>query len=141
MPHDKDVAADIDDQLRHIEHRRVQSLLDVDIDTFHELHDDAYQLCNPTGAVWDKAEYLANLTSGRLDYLALEPVGELDVLHDGGLAVVRYRCEIEMRLDGMSIPRHELRHLDVYTRQEDQPWRCLLSQATAVAASVDSTPN
>ena len=57
---------DIADHLARTEQQRIQALLNVDKARFNELHEDGYLLCNPTGAIWDKAEYLRRLTSGQL---------------------------------------------------------------------------
>ncbi len=50
----------------------------------HAQEYQAYQLCNPTGTVWDKAEYLQRLTTGRLAYSQLETTSEIDVLPSPG---------------------------------------------------------
>ncbi|RZS31231.1 uncharacterized protein DUF4440 [Herbihabitans rhizosphaerae] len=118
-----------------IEKRRVQSLLDVDADGYDQLHADDYRLCNPTGTVWTKTEYLDRLRTGGLTYRRLEPLGDIDVLADGDLAVLRYRCLIELRVDGADIPAHEAWHTDVYRRAGDS-WRCVWSQATGIMATV-----
>lgn len=123
--------SDVTECLVHTEQRRVRALLAVDQDSLHELHDERYLLCNPTGAVWDKAEYLARLVSGRLAYRRLEPVSPMDVLGADRLAVLRYRCIIELQIDGTDIPAHECWHMDAYTLEDGQ-WRCRWSQATGI---------
>ena len=115
--------------LAQLEQQRVEALLTVDADRFDALHDPAYQLCNPTGTVWGKAEYLQLLTTGRLAYSRLDLTSEIDVMASETLAVLRYRCLIALRVDSTDIPTHECHHIDVYVRGDDGQWRCRCSQA------------
>ena len=124
--------------LAQLERQRVEALLAVDMARFDALHDPAYQLCNPTGTIWGKAEYLQLLTTGQLAYSQLETISEIEVLaFSESLAVLRYRCLIALRVDGSDIPTHECRHVDVYIRVEGGQWRCRYSQATGI---MDTTP-
>lgn len=126
----------IADQVARIEQRRVQALLEVDVTALGELHAEHYQLCNPTGTVWGKAEYVDRLRSGTLVYRRLAPLISIDVVTTDDLAVVRYRCAIALHVDGDDIPEHECWHTDVYTREPDRQWRCTWSRATAIMATV-----
>ncbi|MEJ3653321.1 nuclear transport factor 2 family protein [Actinomycetes bacterium KLBMP 9759] len=123
--------------LVQLEHQRIEALLTVDSPQLDALHDNAYQLCNPTGALWSKAEYLQRLTTGRLAYTRLTTTSDVDVLLSENLAVLRYRCLIALRLDGADIPPHECQHIDVYTCDADSQWRCRYSQATGI---IDTLP-
>jgi hypothetical protein len=122
--------------LAQLEAQRIDALRTVDTARFDVLHDDAYQLCNPTGTVWDKAEYRQRLTSGQLLYRRLETLSEVDVLLAETLAVLRYRCLIALRVDGTDIPAHECQHIDVYIRADDGQWRCRCSQATGIRETI-----
>jgi hypothetical protein len=128
------------DHLARLEAQRIDALLTVDVARFDALHDDVYQLCNPTGIMWDKAEYLQRLTTGRLAYSRLETTSEVDVLVSETLAVLRYRCLIALRVDGTDIPAHECQHIDIYTCAGDGQWRCRCSQATGIMATVPTAP-
>lgn len=130
-----DMPTDLADRLVRTERQRIQALLNVDQVRFDELHDESYLLCNPTGAVWNKAEYLGRLTSGRLAYRRLDLVTGIDVLTADALAILRYRCVIELRADGTDIPGHECWHVDAYTLG-DQGWRCRWSQATGILDTI-----
>lgn len=123
-------------RLRRLEQQRIEALLAVDTAQLDTLHDDAYQLCNPTGAVWDKAEYVQRLVTGRLAYDQLTATSDIDVLVSNALAVLRYRCLIVVRVDGAKIPAHECQHTDVYAIGADGQWRCRFSQATAIIDAV-----
>ncbi|MEV7553641.1 nuclear transport factor 2 family protein [Amycolatopsis sp. NPDC089917] len=113
------------------EQDRIRCLLDVDRDTYERLHAAEYRLCNPTGAVWTKSEYLDLLTSGRVAYRELELTSEVDAIVGTDVVVLRYQCVIELTVDGADIPRHEAWHTDVYITV-DGTWRCAWSQATGI---------
>jgi len=123
---------DIAEELVATEKRRLRALLGNDGDTLDRLHTADYRLCNPTGTVWTKAEYLDRLSSGRLTYRRLDLVGDMDARVDTELAVLRYRCVIELRLDGKDLPVHDAWHTDVYRRGDGGEWRCFWSQATGI---------
>jgi hypothetical protein len=96
-------------------------------------------LCNPTGTVWTKAEYLDLLTTGRVAYRELELTGDVDAIVGTDVVVLRYRCFIELTVDGADIPRHEAWHTDVYTNAGGT-WRCVWSQATGVMDLPSAAP-
>ncbi len=127
---------DVADYLSRTEQQRIHALLNVDEGTFNELHTEDYLLCNPTGAVWGKADYLRRLTSGQLVYKRLAPITSVDVLTADHLGVLRYRCAMELRVDGHDIPGHECWHMDIYTFGADGHWRCKWSQATGIIETV-----
>lgn len=122
--------------LEQLERTRIKALIAVDVDRFDALHDDEYQLCNPTGALWSKREYRDRLATGRLVYRQLDLTSAVDVVVSDRLAVLRYRCRIALRVEGTEIPAHECQHVDVYRRAEDDRWRCRYSQATAIMDTV-----
>jgi hypothetical protein len=130
------MSTDLTARLRRLERRRIEALLAVDTAELDTLHDDAYQLCNPTGIVWGKAEYMQRLTTGQLAYDRLAATSDIDVLVSNALAVLRYRCLIVVRVDGAEIPAHECQHIDVYSISAGGRWRCRFSQATGI---IDAT--
>lgn len=130
----------IDAHLIRTEMARIQALLDVDEDAYDRLHAEDYRLCNPTGTVWSKAEYLDRLRTGRVGYTRLAVRGDIDVFGGGDLAVLRYRCVIELRVDGDDIPAHEAWHTDVYVRGAGDVWRCTWSRATGIMDTVAHPP-
>jgi len=127
---------DVADHLVRTEQQRIHALLNVDKARFNELHEEGFLLCNPTGAIWGKAEYLRRLTSGQLVYKRLVPTTSIDVLTAGHLAVVRYRCAMELHVDGNDIPGHECWHMDVYILGAEGKWRCKWSQATGIIETI-----
>lgn len=125
------------DQLVALEHQRVRALREVDEAQFDALHDEGYLLCNPTGTVWDKREYLRQLTSGQLVYIRLDPLPTIEVLAADRLAVLRYRCVIELHVNNQDIPAHECWHIDTYVCSADGQWRCRWSQATGIIETIE----
>ncbi|MGA6161311.1 nuclear transport factor 2 family protein [Amycolatopsis magusensis] len=130
---------DVARQVIQAEQDRIRSLLDVDRGTYDRLHAAEYRLCNPTGTVWTKAEYLDLLTTGRVAYRELGLTGEVDAIVGTGVVVLRYRCVIELTVDGADIPRHEAWHTDVYT-EAGGTWRCVWSQATGITDLPPAAP-
>ncbi|ALG10434.1 nuclear transport factor 2 family protein [Kibdelosporangium phytohabitans] len=130
------MSTDLVARLRELEQRRIEALLAADTAELDTLHDDAYQLCNPTGTVWGKAEYVQRLATGQVVYDRLAATSDIDALVSNTLAVLRYRCLIEVRVDGAEIPAHECQHIDVYAIGADGRWRCRFSQATGIMDGV-----
>jgi Domain of unknown function (DUF4440) len=89
----------------------------VDVDAARQLHSDEFQLVTPEGEVLSKEQYLGAIASGALRYLVFEP-GPIAVRLHGDAAIIRYRSEIEVVVDGSRFPRHPLWHTDSYERRD-----------------------
>lgn len=120
------------DQLRDVERRRLQALLDVDLTTIAVLHADDFQLVNPIGETLTKADYLDGLASGQIDYRVLEPDSAIAVRLYGDAAVLRYRSRLAIISEGFPVPLATYWHTDLYERRAGQ-WQVVWSQATAIA--------
>jgi hypothetical protein len=114
--------------LPDIERRRLRALAGADTVTATPLHADDYQLITPNGSEMTKADYLGAIAAGQLRYQVFEPVSEMAVLGDAGVAVLRYRARISFD-DGPGITCW---HTDCY-RFGDEGWQVVWSQATAIA--------
>lgn len=114
--------------LAGIERRRLQAIVDADAETLELLHHSDFVLCNPSGAVWDRAYYLGGLCDGSITYDRFEPIGPVETMESDALAVLRYRSVIDVRTPGGG-GRLECWHMDAYLR-EGAIWRCKWSQAT-----------
>jgi ketosteroid isomerase-like protein len=68
-----------------------------------------------------------------MTYRRFEPVSEVDVMVDGGMAVLKYRSAIEISVRGEQPLALEAWHLDCYRRSDDGVWQVWWSQATAVS--------
>lgn len=129
------MAAIGNDELRVIETARLRALVDRDMEVAGRLHADDYWLITPSGATLSKAEYLGAIDSGELSYERFEPVSEIAVLvgdGDGSVAVVRYKCAIDV--DSPGGPRYSAVcwHTDCYRRDPAAGWQAVWSQATAI---------
>ena len=96
-----------------------------------QLHSDDFELINPLGGVLSKEQYLGGLASGQIHYLYWEPENIVVRVY-GDAAVIRYRSELEIVVQGRHIPRQRYWHTDLYERQGED-WRIVWSHATAAA--------
>jgi len=127
-------AGAVSTDLRDLERRRLRSLVEADMDTAEALHAADFELVTPSGTVWSRGHYLGGIGSGDIDYRRFEAVTEIEVLHDGDLAVLRYRSAIDIAVVGGVPGPLTCQHVDVYLRGADGAWRVRWSQATEVAS-------
>ena len=117
------------DDLVEVETERLRAIVEADGQVLWKLHDPEFLLCDPGGAIWDRATYVGGLCDGSVNYSQFEPVTPIEVLRRGELAVVRYRSLIDL-----TTPRGgghlECWHLDTYVHDAAAGWRCRWSQAT-----------
>ena len=115
--------------LPDLERRRLRALAAGDTDTAAPLHADDYQLITPSGAALTKDDYLSDVRSGRLPYRVFEPIGDIAVLGDAPVAVLRYQARISFEDE----PGFTVWHTDCY-RLRDGRWQVVWSQATQIGA-------
>lgn len=115
--------------LRSTERERLRALVTGDVDRAGQLHADDFQLINPLGGALSKSQYLGGISSGQIRYLYWEP-GSIAVRVYGDVAVMRYRSQLEIVVQGRHIPRQEYWHTDLYERRGMQ-WQVVWSHATA----------
>ena len=89
------MASTPEDDIRALEHARVQSLLQRDMPTAWRLHAPDYQLITPSGAAWSRERYLGMVEAGTLDYLQWQ-AGAMQVRLRGSMAVVRYPATLQL---------------------------------------------
>jgi ketosteroid isomerase-like protein len=118
--------------LRTTERDRLQALVNGDVERAAQLHTDDFQLINPLGGALSKEQYLGGISSGQIHYLYWEPE-TIAVRVYGDAAVIRYRSELEIVVQGRHIPRQWYWHTDVYERQ-GRSWRVVWSHATAAGS-------
>jgi ketosteroid isomerase-like protein len=92
-----------------------------DVDAIEKMLDDELSYCHTTGRCESKAEYLANLRSGRTKYHKIEVVGSR-VRHYGDLAILNGRITIDVEAGGQSVQGLKMSYTDVYRRVGNQ-WR------------------
>ncbi|MEO7138044.1 MAG: nuclear transport factor 2 family protein [Gemmatimonadales bacterium] len=115
--------------LRSTERERLGALVTGDVERAGELHTDDFQLINPLGGTLSKAQYLGGISSGQIHYMYWEP-DSIAVRLYGDVAVIRYRSQLEIVVQGRHIPRQRYWHTDLYERHGEQ-WQVVWSHATA----------
>ncbi|MEU8221471.1 nuclear transport factor 2 family protein [Kribbella sp. NPDC048915] len=118
-------------ELDALERTRLAHLVARRIDAADAIHAPDFVIVTPSGHAWTKAEYLGGIASGDINYRRFEPIGAIDVMVDGGLAVLRYRSAIEVGVNGREPAPLSAWHLDCYRRTADG-WQIRWSQATAL---------
>ena len=115
--------------LQSTERERLHALVTGDVERASQLHTDDFQLINPLGGALSKEEYLGGISSGQIHYLYWEPESIAVRVYDDA-AVIRYRSELEIVVQGHHIPRQRYWHTDLYERHGAE-WRVVWSHATA----------
>jgi ketosteroid isomerase-like protein len=118
--------------LRSTERDRLRALVSGDVKRAAQLHSDDFQLINPLGGALSKEQYLGGIGSGQIHYLYWEPE-TIAVRVYGDAAVIRYRSQLEIVVQGHHIPRQQYWHTDLYERHGAE-WRVVWSHATAAAS-------
>src|SRR6476619_5257203 len=95
--------------LRSTERERLRALVTGDVDRAGQLHSDEFQLINPLGGALSKEQYLGGIRTGQIHYLYWEPESIAVRLY-GDVAVLRYRSELEIVVQGRHIPRRRYWH-------------------------------
>lgn len=118
--------------VRDLERRRLQALIDADLATAMALHADDYELVSPAGERWTKAAYLGAIGSGALDYDVFEPDSEIEVLALDDAAALRYVARIEIHSSDGWDDAGRFLHTDIW-RRRDGRWEAVWSQATRIS--------
>jgi hypothetical protein len=121
------------DDLVALEKRRLRALVDADASTLDALHAPEFVLIHPGGGAWTKETYIGGVLSGTIDYRRFEAASAMEVMIDGGLAVLRYRSAIDIHVQGQEAGALRCWHTDCYRRADDGAgWRAVWSQATEI---------
>ena len=119
------------EEVRQVESERLRSLVAADLSTARRLHADDFQLINPVGVPLTKPEYLGQIHSGELDYLAWE-AGAISVRLHGDAAMIRYRdVRFDVNFRGKPVHSGPMYHTNLYERRNGQ-WKIVWSQASGV---------
>ena len=113
------------------ERRRVQALVNRDIEVAGQLHAADYELVTPLGATLSKDQYLGALAAGNLRYLAWDIESPMKVRVYSETAMIRYRVALEVVVEGHAIPRAPHWHTDIYEKRDGR-WQVVWSQATRI---------
>ena len=120
------------DDVRSAEKKRLSALLTGNMEVARQLHADDFQLVTPLGAVFSKEEYLGAVAAGILHYHAWELDSPIDVRMYPDVALIRYRAQVEVELQGQRYPRAPAWFTDAYEKRDGQ-WRIVWSQGTGIA--------
>jgi hypothetical protein len=112
------------------ERERIRLLLDGDVTAAGKDLAEDYQLIDPTGDPWTKADYLSAVEAGDLDYVKWVPESPMTVRVHGDAAVVRFRSNLDVELQGEPVPGH-FWHMDLYEKRSGS-WLLVWSQTTQI---------
>jgi ketosteroid isomerase-like protein len=101
--------------IRAIQRERSAALLAANIEAARRIHADDFQLVTPLGAVFSKGRYLSTVEAGVLKYSVIELDSQVDVRVYGDVALLRYRMQIEIEVQGQRYPR-QVTGSPTYTR-------------------------
>ena len=119
------------DDVRSAEQQRLTALLNSDMEVARQLHADDFQLVTPLGAVFSKEEYLGAVAAGILHYLVMEVDSPIDVRLYHDVALIRYRAQIEIEVQGQRYPRAAYWFTDAYEKRAGK-WQIVWSQSTGI---------
>ena len=101
-----------------------------DIAFFERILADEYMFTNPEGAVWTKAQYIANLKSGDLMVLS-SVLDEIKVRVYGDSAVCFGRATGRAQLKGKDVSS-QYRFTDTWVKRAGR-WQCVADHSSVIA--------
>lgn len=114
------------------ERRRCAAMLANDAGALDALLDEALYFSHATGAVDDKAAYLAKMAAGRIDYLSIDWSEQRVIPLAPGAALLTGRMTSLVRVDGVE-KRLDNRVIAAWTGTGDD-WRLVAFQSTPLKA-------
>jgi hypothetical protein len=120
------------DDVRAMEQQRLRALLAGDVEAARPLHAEEFQLVTPLGVVLSREEYLGAIAAGHLHYLVWDLDSPIDVRMYGGVALIRYRSQIQIEVTGHVYPKAPYWFTDAYEKR-DGCWQIVWSQGTGIA--------
>jgi hypothetical protein len=119
------------EQLRQIEQKRLQALVDADATVAGSLMASDFELINPIGDVLSRDDLLGGVGSGAIDFLSDELTSEIRVRLHGDTAVLRYRHMIDIRVAGIGHLTHPAWTTAMYERRNGR-WQIVWEQTGAI---------
>ena len=80
---------------RELEQSRVRGLVERNMDLARQLHAIDFQLITPTGHRYLRDQYLDEIETGELKYMAWDPE-KMEVRMHANVALLRYRARLEV---------------------------------------------
>jgi hypothetical protein len=100
------------------------------MDLARQLHAVDFQLITPTGHLYLGDQYLDEIETGQLKYMAWDP-GEMEVRMHANVAMLRYKARLEVDSGRGQASIFHCWHTDSY-ELIDCLWQVVWSQATAI---------
>ena len=100
------------------------------MDLARQLHAADFQLITPTGHQYARDQYLDEIETGELKYVAWDPE-EMDVRMHASVAMLRYRARLQVDSGTGQVSIFHCWHTDSY-ELIDGLWQVVWSQATAI---------
>ena len=118
------------DAFRRLERVRLQALVERNMDLARLIHATEFQLITPTGHLYLGNQYLDEIESGKLKYVAWDPEG-MEVRRHASVAMLRYQARLEVDSGRGQASILRCWHTDSY-ELIDGLWQVVWSQATAI---------
>ena len=119
------------DRLRATELDRLRALVDADMAAIEPLTADDFRLVPPPGMPLSRAEYVGAVAAGAIDYLAFEPISEMDVRLYGQAAAMQYLARIDVVVAGLGHFAQDVWVTLLYEKRQGR-WQAVWEQATWV---------
>ena len=120
------------DELKAIEREKLAAFVAKDVETLQRIHARDFQLVNPAGQELNRDDYLNGIAQGYITYSRWEPESQIQAVVYGDGAVLRYRAQVEVSVQGEAQPAQHFWQIEVYEKRSDG-WQTVFSQATRVA--------
>lgn len=118
------------DAFRKLERSRLQALVERNMDLARLLHAIDFQLITPTGHLYLRNQYLDEIETGQLRYLAWDPE-EMQIRMHANVTMLRYQARLEVDSGRGQASIFHCWHTDSY-ELIDGLWQVVWSQATAI---------
>src|SRR6187551_3493598 len=105
------------DDVQSAAKKRLSALLTGNMEVARQLHADDFQSVTPLGAVFSKEEYLGAVAADILRYISIELDSPIDVRMYPDVALIRYRAQIEIEVQGQHYPRTPVWFTDAYEKR------------------------
>jgi ketosteroid isomerase-like protein len=116
-----------EEEVRAADARRIAAVVDADTAVLSSLLADDLTYTHTTGQVETKEQFLAGITSGKLDYQSIQP-SEVQVRVYGNTAVMTGRAEMKVNAQGKDLA-FAIRFTSVWVKGEGG-WRMAAWQST-----------
>ena len=123
---------DIETEIMAAERRRCDAMLGNDNAALDAVLDPDLQFCHATGAVDNKAAYLAKMAAGRIRYVGVSWSEDTVTPLADGAAMLTGRMTTDVEVEGVA-KKLENRSITVW-RKTDSQWRLVAFQSTPIKA-------